>query len=375
MSTSQSDSVAQRPTLEQEIAKFKGFSTTDGEISDGAQTAEETAALAARAAQEKAAADAAAAAEEQETPEEKAAREAQEAADAAAIAAGETPEQKKAREDAAAARAAAKPKKKSAQERINEAVKKQRAAERREQAKDNLILSLNERVARLEGRAAAAPLTAQPAATTTQQSDSGEPDPKKFEFGDSDPAYLRALARYTASKTVADDKAADEAARQRQATQAAAAEFNERLQTLYDAGADKYDDYFDVVVEGARTESWALSPIMGEMILDSEHGVDISYQLASDPNESRRIAKLTPGQQAAWFGRREAELSAKTAAGKQQDDPSKKTEPVKQPVQTSKAPVPLQQQARGNSAKPAVDGATQDFAAFERLAMGERRTR
>ena len=41
MATSQSDSVAARPTLEEEMAKFKGFSVTDGEISDGGESAEE----------------------------------------------------------------------------------------------------------------------------------------------------------------------------------------------------------------------------------------------------------------------------------------------------------------------------------------------
>ena len=123
------DAVQKRPTVEQEIAKFKSFATSDGEPSDGKPTDHENAVAAVNTDGAEATAEAAnvsanaQAADSERQQRETQGEHAEESAENADSAAAETPEQKAAKE-------AAKPHKETAQERINKAVKKQRATER-----------------------------------------------------------------------------------------------------------------------------------------------------------------------------------------------------------------------------------------------------
>jgi hypothetical protein len=392
------DGVQQRPTIEQEVATFKGFSTTDGLTSNGKPTAEETAAAAANEASAQAEQDAEGH-DDDESPEDKAAREAKEAADAAETLANETPEEKEAREaaetearanetpeekeareakeaaDATAAKKVAKP---TVQHRINDLTKARRTAERllaeERAARTAERQSFERRLETLEGR----PLTA---ANGKGKADPNvTPNPKDFEFGELDAGYITALARFEARQELAAERQTNKTKQQTEADAQRVQEFREKVETLTEKGADKYED-FDEVVNQTRSlpasdpDFWPLSAVMGELILDSDVGPDIAYHLASHPKEARQIFSLPPTKQAAYFGRLEAKFSSTSDATLA--DPKKKPAAgqaaLKVASAATKAPAPPAQRVAGQGAKTNASPETKNFAEFERLAAAKRK--
>lgn len=332
------EALTEEQVTQSEMDKFSGGSTTDGEPSDGEATEDENARLAEATAERDAAAEVAA--------QNEATRLAAEAKAATAPPADETPEAKATREAAEAAEAA-KPGKKSVQERINTLTRGQREAERTR----DIALA---RVAELEGKK---PLTTPADATTAALV---APDPKDFEFGELDTKYISALARFEVRQELAADRKVVDDKRLTEAQVAAVAEFQERVDTFAEQGVVKFPDFNDLVIEGAKAGDWDLTATVGELILGSDYGHEIAHFLASDPEESRRIAALPPSAQAAKFGRLEAKFEAEAAA----KDPA---QPPKVEAKVSKAPPPLKT-PRSQAGQFQVDGSTKDFAAFEALA-------
>lgn len=243
---------------------------------------------------------------------------------------------------------------KSAQTRINKAVGKQRAAER-ESARlrdENTRLSarLDAIEARLNGESAG----------KKPKSDPNAPQPDDYENGELDMQYIRDSARYEARKefeaqnrkSTETQKSQEQAAQQR--------EMQKRLDSFVQSGLGKYDDFDEVVLDDGLN----ISQTLGELFLESEHGPDIAYAMASDPNEAKRVSAMTPSRQAAWFGQKEAELSSESSdAGDPPPEGGART-----PKTTQAPPIP-KAKARGNGASQATSAATSDFAAFERMAM------
>lgn len=244
---------------------------------------------------------------------------------------------------------------KSAQARINKAVGRQRAAERRAAAAEQQLAAMNARLAALEGKSA--PKGAAPSG------DDVEPDPADFEHGELDSKYIRALARY---ETRMEMKAGQNTQRQQQNTQAQQAaqrEFQKNLETFLTNGLDIADDFEEVVTD----DSLRISPVLGDLAFESEHGTKIIYEMANDPKEAKLVSAMSPARQAAWFGRKEAELSsASSDAGDTEDDDAS---PKSKSPKATKAPEPLKGKARGSGQPQQVSADTPDFAAFESLAM------
>jgi hypothetical protein len=117
------------------------------------------------------------------------------------------------------------------------------------------------------------------------------------------------------------------------------------------AAAEKYDDYFEAVIEGAEKLAWACTPLMRDTMMTSELGADVAYHLAKNPDEARRIAALEPISQVRELGKLEVKLTPTPAAPK--------------PKTATDAPEP-HPQARGGGGKFKVDPATSDFAAFDK---------
>lgn len=128
--------------------------------------------------------------------------------------------------------------------------------------------------------------------------------------------------------------------------QEAARTWNERQAKT----AEKYEDYFEAVIEGADKGTWVCTPDMAEAIKESEAGADIAYHLAKNPDEARRIAGLSPYSQIRELGRIEAGLTATS------------TTPQTKPLTKAPEPAP---HARGAGGKFKVAADTSDFAAFE----------
>lgn len=255
-------------------------------------------------------------------------------------------------------------KSKSAQDRINKSVAKQRAAERRADAAETSNRALEARLARLE-----AGLTTR---NEAPKKDPNAPDPSNYKNGDIDVQYIADLSRYESRKAIADDRAAnDKAASDAQAAKNKRA-FEKARNKLEARGIDKYgEDFADVAFD----EDVKISPTLGELLLDSDHGHEILYGLASDDKEAERIFGMSPARQAAWFGQQEAKLSSETpdADDDREDDEEEETPRPRKSPKTSQAPTPPEFRARGSSGTPRTNAATSDFAAFERMATGGRK--
>lgn len=251
----------------------------------------------------------------------------------------------------------------SVQTRINEAVKRQRAAERREAAERQRAAELEQRLAELSRHDTAKDgtkkdLTARRDATSV--SDEGRPKPDDFEYGELDPQYISALVTYEADKRLAEREREAEETRQRAAAEQEAQERAEKIDATFEAGIEKYDDFEQVVIGGAKDGTWPLSAELGELIVNSDVGADIAYHLAKDPKEARRVFALHPLAQASYFGRMEAKFSSAKS-----DAQSEKQEP-----KPPKAPAPVTQ-PRGAGGKFSVSPDTSDFAAFEAMVNGK----
>lgn len=373
-----SDAVGKEPTIDEinatDMANFKGYSTTDGVVSKGEPTAEEKAALTrmnakpAETANEDTPADETDSATIEETPEAKAAREAREAKMTEKQKAAAAQQTKVGGKDA---------KHRSADQRIGQAVAKQRATERElatereERARERGAFEA--RLAALENR----PLTTD--GKPVKQVDKDAPSPKDYEFGELDAAYIRDLAVHETRKAIADDRTKQTAAELTAQQRREAQEFQAKAQTFEAAGLEKFDDFNEVVVEGARNGDWPLTKTFGDLMFESDFGPDIAYYLATHVEEAKKIMGKAPPAQAAAFGRLEATFSSTSSDATQQNNdqqPNVQGQRTNgQQAQrsaagsTTRVPPPPEHQARGAGGKTKVGADTTDFAAFERLAQ------
>lgn len=248
----------------------------------------------------------------------------------------------------------------SAQDRIDKAIKNQRAAERRATAAENRANSLEQRLANIEAR-----LTAPAGGSKAADADT-EPDPKKYQGGEFDTRYIRDLARYEARQASKETSAQSREAANTQQAREAAAEAKRVIDDFAEKASEIYEDFAEVVFD----DSNKFSPTLVELSLVSEFGAQIAYELALDAKEQRKVANMTTAQQARWFAKREIELEsskAPDADDKDGDDADPGAE------RRPKAPPPPKHQVKGSGGTGKVSAATPDFAAFERMAMGNGR--
>lgn len=267
-------------------------------------------------------------------------------------------------------------KQKSAQERIDQAVSRQRVAERRADQAEARAAAQEARLAALEARANGQALTNGQAHTNGH--DPNAPDPAKYQYGELDSRYVADLARYEAQKVIEASNARTAEANRAQQIEA----HKTKVDDFAVKGAEKYEDFRDVVVDTATRNEWPLTRTVGELAMDSEHGHDILYALAQDYKEAERVAKLTPPQQARWFGIQEAKWSAASPAanrgqrGQSQRQPAQRGQndqgQQSQTVRTTQAPQPYTR-VPGSGNVQQVSPDTTDFAAFEAMAQGSLR--
>jgi hypothetical protein len=364
------------PTVEQEMAKFTGFAQKDGETlppeAENLNPTLDGKAAAAKAADKAPAADKAAPAKVEKLTD---------AESETVIAALDTKLGREANDDEIAAALAeaqaaknpdnaGKPKA-SVADRIGKAVKAQRTAERE---RDSALRRAEVAEALLKNGPTKTPLTADDKKGKDAPV-AGEPDPKDFEFGELDARYIRALARFDTEQAIEAREAKNKTTQQTAAQAEAAEKFQELKVAFEEAGAEKYPDFDEIVMEGARNKEWELSDGLGALLFESEHGPDIAYMLASDPKLAHKIAAMPVLKQASWLGQEEAKLSAGSGAKAKTDDKLKGSEEPNKgeagsgAVKVSKAPAPIGR-ARGQGSAAQTNGDTQDFAAFEAAAMG-----
>lgn len=233
-------------------------------------------------------------------------------------------------------------------ERIGDLTSKWRGAEREADSHKTRADRAEAELAAL--KSGKAPLTTQ---ADTATGGEGAPDPSKFDFGELDPKYIAALARYETGQALKAQRAEDDKKRQTDAAAVKQQEIGQKMDAMVKAGVKIHDDYDTVVMQGAREGKWELSPHLGELLLDSEFGHEIAYDLAKNPTEAARVAKLSAAEQAKFLGRQEAKFeAAKSSQGKTPKAPQ--------------APPPPKTPRGGTGASNKVTADTSDFAALER---------
>jgi hypothetical protein len=358
------DGVQKRPTLEQEVAKFTGFTTQEGEIVDpkaenlnptaqnispqerqaGTKTVEEAATEEDTDAENKPVKSA-------ETAANEPAKDDKEADNEADAATEESDDDTKTITVAEAKKMA----KAAAGKRIGDLTREKRALERRLQTERDRSDSIERRLDAIEG------LTPEKKANTSDADKA--PDPAAFEYGEMDPKFIGALAEFKAEQKFKSLQKAENDNRQREAAARQEREFATKKTALEAAGEKEYDDFHEVVVESAEwslqnqdaPEAWPLSAVVGELAFDSKIGHKVLYHLATHQEEARKVFAMSPGAQGAWFARKEQEFSPPPASDA----------PAKPAAKTSKAPPPPKHNARGGNGRNPVSTDSGDFAAVE----------
>ena len=161
----------------------------------------------------------------------------------------------------------------------------------------------------------------------------GEPQPHQFQdvF-----EYQKAVAVWAAEQ-VQSEREQERA--QKEAATAEQARISEAIkrQDEYRKTVEDYDD----VVDAAADAGVMISNVVREAMLDSEFYPQILYHLASNVEEAKAIAKMSPVQAVRAIGKLEAKFEGTPVA---------KAAPVKA-VEVSKAPPPISP-LKGGSAKP-----------------------
>lgn len=144
------------------------------------------------------------------------------------------------------------------------------------------------------------------------------PDPEdaeKYPLGHLDDRYIEDkldwLAEQKAAK-IADAALQREQGREQQAqAEKAHAELLEKVDDLSTRGSELFEDFQETVVEAGLAGRWDLGQPTFEAAHEAENGAQILYDLASDPKEATRVAKLSPYGQMKFVMDRNAEITAK----------------------------------------------------------------
>lgn len=252
-------------------------------------------------------------------------------------------------------------KRKTAKARIAELTKARREAERKEAAQAEENAELRARLDALEKK-----LTGDDDDGNTDgkgdsnaDDDEGRPDPNKFKYGELDPEFQEALLDWKVDKRLNKEKAEREKAQKSEAAEQQAQEIRESYDQKIDIGIAEYDDFEDVVVKAADEGKFPLTQETAMMVLESDVGHHVIYQIASDNDLAKKLAGMTPQQQAREFGRLEAQYTSKDAP-----KPKKKA---------SAAPVPPSRAVKGGGAPKKFDPSSASFEELEKWWAGKQK--
>jgi len=177
----------------------------------------------------------------------------------------------------------------------------------------------------------------------------GKPQAENFDTHDE---YVEALVDWKANQREAAKREQEQRDSETKKQQATVDSWNQRVEAARKAHAD-YDD----VMADADVE---LPPLVVDALMDSDHGGELAYWLASNREEAERIAKLSPVAAVRKLGEIEAGLRS--------------TPSSPQPKPVTKAPKPVTPVAAGTASPvpSSSDLDTDDFAAYE---QARRRTK
>lgn len=187
------------------------------------------------------------------------------------------------------------------------------------------------------------------------------PDPndlKKYPLGSLDDRYIQDAIDFKAEEAA---KKMVDSLLQRQEQSEAEVEAEKQILELRSKaddvaakGSEIHDDYEDVVVAAGLRGDYDLTQVTFEAAAEAEHGAQILYDLATDPKEAARVAKLSSYQQLKYVSEKNAEFAGKRSG--------KKIPGANPPPDTT---------PRGRSKRTTISADTTNFAEFERLASSK----
>ena len=149
---------------------------------------------------------------------------------------------------------------------------------------------------RAEAQARAELLEKELAALRQPKAPEGEPKLEQFDY---DPEkYAAAKADYAKSQAGKEFEAKQRTETEKQAIQRLVSDWEVKAER----GADKYDDWNDIVGDLQPNTPMTAS------IMEAENGDDIAHYLGKNPKEAQRIAQLHPRSQIREIGKLEAKL-------------------------------------------------------------------
>jgi hypothetical protein len=260
-----------------------------------------------------------------------------------------------------------KPKKnrKSARERIEELVAKNRETERSFQQREADLLR---RLEQLEAQTKDKQEQEKPGTHTVKDvlpDDAPQPDAVDkdgeplYPLGEYDPLFVRDLTKYTFEQQMNEAREQAQTAKQQAEIAAAQAELTNAWVERVDQAEKNMPDLRDRIVD--LTETFQnIEPNYGEYlastIMSSEVGPEIMYYLSQNIGEAQKIVASGPAAATLALGRLEARFQS---SAKQEDRRNVK--------QVSKAPAPPQDKTKGRGGRFAVAPDTDDLNAFERV--------
>jgi hypothetical protein len=213
-----------------------------------------------------------------------------------------------------------KPKKQTAEERIKEITEARRKAEKEAFDADMRALELEKRLEALEAKQSD---TSRPAAKP-------KPNPDDYEYGKVDEKYAEAMIDWRAAQKEAELEEKYSKRGETDKNKELIEHYRKRHAAVASEGAKKYGDDFKIVEETNFT------PELARDLLDSDQGVDISYFLANNIDQLRKMVSLEKGDRAKMLGRLEERFSAQASAGKKRtsapETPSRKKPAAKKQV-------------------------------------------
>jgi hypothetical protein len=179
--------------------------------------------------------------------------------------------------------------------RIGKALRERREAQERAEAAERRLAELQQGRPPAKEEAAAKPAAAD------------KPKPKLEDFNTYE-EFNEALVEWKVDQR----ESAREAKRQQDARQAAQATVLQAHQKRVEAAREKHAD-FDARLEALKMP---ISQELHNAIVESELGPEVAYYCATNPEEAKRIAALSPIRQVAEFGKLEALLTAEAKPAK-----------------------------------------------------------
>lgn len=250
-----------------------------------------------------------------------------------------------------------KPKPNRFQQRINDLVAKEKAANRRAEELEK----------RLDAIEAAKQEDAQPSAKEEQEAKGPDPDAKlengepKYPLGKYDPDYISDLADHRFEQKQKEFDAKREKAEQQREAEKHREELGQAWDAKLEPAKVKYPDFDEkgeVLMEVVSKQDVNYAEYLATQIMSMDNGPDVLYYLGENPDEATKIMGMGPAK---------ATLELGYLNGKFRDADKEK---AKAKPKVSKAPKPPKRVNKGSSVSTSrVAPDTDDLAAFERAYM------